>query len=222
MRRCSPGFLILAVPLLFIACRDQKVTSYRIPREKEPEVATSAAAAHAAAGVTTDGSGAAGSAGMPPAGGNMANTAVPTSSGAALIWKAPAHWQSKPASSMRKATFSIPGESGANAELAVTAFPGDVGGEVANVNRWRGQIQLPPLPETDVAAAITRLEANGLKIAVVDMVNAAAGTPTRVLGAWIPYQGSTWFFKLTGPDAVVAKEKPAFIQFINTLTAANP
>ena len=42
---------------------------------------------------------------------------------------------------MRKATYVITGESGATAELAVTAFPGDVGGEVANVGtgaRWSG------------------------------------------------------------------------------------
>ncbi|MDO8544856.1 MAG: hypothetical protein Q7S40_30800 [Opitutaceae bacterium] len=200
------------------------MASYRIPKEKEPEAATSAAAAHAAAGINPDGSapatapGAAGSAG----GGAMANTAVPTASGSGLTWTAPAHWQSKAASAMRKATFTVPGEGGASAELAVTAFPGDVGGEVANVNRWRGQIQLPPLSDADVGAAIMRLEANGLKIAVVDMVNPAAATPTRVLGAWIPHQGSTWFFKLSGPDSVVAKEKNTFIQFLNTIKAPTP
>lgn len=151
----------------------------------------------------------------------MANTAVATASGAALTWTAPAHWQAKPASSMRKGTFVIAGD-GASAELAITAFPGDVGGEVANVNRWRGQIQLPALPEAQVGGTVTRLDANGLKIGYVDMVNTAAGTPVRVLGAWIPYQGSTWFFKLSGPDALVAREKDAFVQFLTTVKPATP
>jgi hypothetical protein len=99
------------------------------------------------------------------------------------------------------------------AELAVTAFPGDVGGEAANVNRWRGQIQLPPLGEAEVAANITRLEANGLNIAVVDL----AGGSTRMLGAIVPFGGATWFFKLLGPDAVVAGERPLFLEFLSTL-----
>lgn len=215
-------FLLLAVPLTFAACRDQKVTSYRIPKEKEPDPASVAAAAHAGAGVTP------GQAGTPapggatqPGGSDMANTAVATASGAALTWTAPGHWQAKPASSMRKGTFVIAGD-GASAELAITAFPGDVGGEVANVNRWRGQIQLPALPEAQVGGTVTRLDANGLKIGYVDMVNTAAGTPVRVLGAWIPHQGSTWFFKLSGPDALVAREKDAFVQFLTTVKPATP
>lgn len=222
MRSRITRLALILVPLAFAACRDQKVTSYRIPKEKEADASAAAAAAHASAGVNPGSASTAAPAGSSNPTGDMANTAVATASGAALTWTAPSHWQSKAGSAMRKATFTMAGEGGANAELAVTAFPGDVGGEVANVNRWRGQIQLPPLGEPEVAGAITRLEANGLKIAFVDMVNTAAATPTRMLGAWVPYQGSTWFFKLTGPDALVAREKAAFVQFLNTVKPASP
>jgi cysteinyl-tRNA synthetase len=40
------------------------------------------------------------------------------------------------------------------AEVAVTVFPGTVGGLTANVNRWRGQIGLPPASEADIQAQI--------------------------------------------------------------------
>jgi hypothetical protein len=218
MRSRSCRILFLAVPLAFSACGDQRVAAYRIPKEKEPD-SPSAAHAHASAGVTPGGG--AGAAAQ-DAGNDMANTAVATAGGAGLTWTAPAHWQSKAASAMRKATFTISGDGGATAELAVTAFPGDVGGEVANVNRWRGQIQLPSAPEAEVGGSITRLEANGLPIAFVELVNPSAAPPVRVLGAWVPFQDSTWFFKLTGPDALVAREKPAFVQFLNTIKADSP
>jgi hypothetical protein len=155
-------------------------------------------------------------------GGTMANTAVPTASGADLAWTAPSHWQAKAGSSMRKGTYMLSGEGGATAELAITAFPGDVGGEVANVNRWRGQIQLPAVSAAEVGAALTRFTASGLNIAVLDIANPSANPPVRILGGMVPYAGSTWFFKLTGADVLVAREKAAFMEFMKTVKPAKP
>jgi hypothetical protein len=137
---------------------------------------------------------------------------------AGLRWSAPAHWESKPASALRKATFVIPGGAGAPAELAVTAFPGAVGGELANVNRWRAQLQLPPIDDAAFAGAVTRFTAHGLPVAVVEFTGGPGGAQ-RLLGAMVPYDGATWFFKLTGPDTVVAAEKTAFMSFLQSLSA---
>jgi hypothetical protein len=52
-------------------------------------------------------------------------------------WQAPAGWQERPGNGMRRASFQIAGADGAQADMAVTVFPGDVGGDLANVNRWR-------------------------------------------------------------------------------------
>ncbi len=216
MRIPFDRLILLALPLALGACGDQQIAAYRIPKEKEPELAPAAAHAHGNSGTTPP---AAGENAAPGMGSGMAGTAVATASGPGLTWVAPAHWQSKAGSAMRKGSYAIPGDGGVMADLAITAFPGDVGGEVANVNRWRGQIQLPPLPEAAVAAAVTRLEHNGLRMGVVDLVSTGAN-PTRVLGAWIPHEGSTWFVKLTGPDGLVAKEKPAFLEFLQTIKPA--
>ena len=154
---------------------------------------------------------------MPPVAADMANTAVRTAGGPDLKWSAPAHWQSLPASGMRKGTFRASGADGAMAELAITAFPGDVGGELANVNRWRGQLQLPPITDAELPATITRLTANGLKIAVVEFTGGTAAAPQRLLGASVPVDGATWFFKFTGPPALIEQEKSAFLAFLQTL-----
>jgi hypothetical protein len=132
-----------------------------------------------------------------------------------LHWTAPTHWQAKPGSALRKATYVMAGAAGTTAELAVSAFPGNVGGELANVNRWRGQLQLPALDEAQLAAAVTRLTVNGLAVAVVDFPSGAQ----RLVGAIVPHGDATWFFKLTGPDDVIAAEKPAFLLFLQTLSA---
>jgi hypothetical protein len=194
---------LCVLPLLWLAaCRDDSVTAYRVPKEKDPEMS---AAAPASAG-TTDG-------------GSMASTAVPTAQGGDLTWKAPADWQTMPAAAMRKATYSISGEGGAKAELSITAFPGDVGGELANINRWRGQIQLPPLAESDLAGTVTRTEQNNLHFAVVDFVGKSPAGPQRILGAIVPANGATWFFKITGPDGLVENQKPTFEAFLKTIAA---
>ncbi|HVU34906.1 MAG TPA: hypothetical protein VHE61_15845 [Opitutaceae bacterium] len=220
--------LLLAGPLALFGCRNPKVAVYQVPKESEaplpnasPDTASAAAAAPAPAAMPP------GMPAMPPmpgaTGGATDPHALQTASGADLAWTAPAAWQSKQGSMMRKATYVIAGENGAApAELAVTAFPGDVGGEVANVNRWRGQVGLPEVPDAAASASIQRLEAHGLKIGVVDVVAAPGANASRLVGAMVPFQGATWFFKLTGPDATVAKAKPAFLEFLQTVKPAAP
>ncbi|MEY2881250.1 MAG: hypothetical protein RLZZ15_3630 [Verrucomicrobiota bacterium] len=215
------------------ACRKAEVASYRTPKETPPAAGAAASAEdpHAGHAHATAAAPAAAPAGAPAAapfapmaaaapGGAMANTAVPTAGGAGLAWAGPSHWQAKPAGGMRKGTFIIPGEGGATAELSITAFPGDVGGDLANVNRWRGQVQLGPIGEADLGAAIQRLERNGLKIGVVDLGGAPGAGAQRILGAIVPFDGGTWFFKLLGPDALVAKEKAAFVAFLDSVKPA--
>lgn len=241
MRHMSAA-LIIAGLVSVTGCKKEEVTSYRVPKEPEP-AASKMPADHVHAGVAKSGAAGAGAqegaagapatpsaaapAGSPPSmaqqgsGSAMANTPVATASGAGLAWKGPNHWQDKGASGMRKGTFAITGEGGATGELAITAFPGDVGGDVANVNRWRGQVGLPAQTPDEVMKSIQRIEANGVKMGVVDMTGKdQAGKPTRLLGAMVPHGGATWFFKLTGPEALLAKEKDAFLAFLKTVKPA--
>lgn len=195
------------------ACRQPKVEAYRVPKDPEPPATASADAASAASPAA-----AAPAAAAPQSA--MANTAVATAAGPGLTWTAPAGWTSKQGSAMRKATYGIKADGATGeAELAITAFPGDVGGELANVNRWRGQIQLPPVGANDLGTVVTRVEHNGLTFAVVDFAGGNAGAQ-RMLGAIVPHAGATWFFKVLGPDAVVAKAKPDFMAFLATVKPA--
>jgi hypothetical protein len=201
-------FALAALLVLPAACRKAEIASYRVPKEKDPQLPFAGGSNPSAGAPSAPSSG----------GGAMANTPVATADGPGLTWTAPAEWKLKPAAAMRKATYGVAGDGG-EAELTITAFPNDVGGEIANFNRWRGQVRLPPLAENDFGASVTRFTANGLSFAVGDFANAQAPASgaQHIVGAIVPFAGSTWFFKLSGPDALVAGAKPAFLEFLKTV-----
>jgi hypothetical protein len=193
-----PVCAALLTLLLAGGCRDREITAYRAPKDPvETPPGPPAGAATA------------------PGAGDMANTAVPTG-GDSLVWTARAQWTAKPASAMRKGSYTVKGDGG-EADLSITAFPGDTGGLLANINRWRGQVSLPPLNPEQLDANREHVDLGALHVDVVDFAGSANGTPTRIVGAIVPTGGETWFFKLMGPDALVAKEKPAFREFLQTV-----
>ncbi|MBI5381096.1 MAG: hypothetical protein HZA31_04280 [Opitutae bacterium] len=228
MRSCSIA-LLAVLTLGITACRKAEVTSYRVPKEAPPS------AAHGAEGAATaklppshppiDGSASASAAGLPPAhppiDGTMpaagaAHAAAPT----ALSWTAPTHWQTKPASAMRRGSYAIRGESDATADLSIIAFPGAAGGLSDNLNRWRGQVGLPPLSAEQLKSETLNVKADsGLEFSVIDVVGETGGKRQRILGAIVPVGSESWFFKMTGPDALVAKEKDQFLAFLKTVKA---
>jgi hypothetical protein len=214
MSRRTSLLAIAAAALLLSACGEEKVAVYRVPKEKDSDMTAGAAQGDAAAPMD------AGSPAAPAAGASMADTAVPTASGADLAWSAPAEWTVKPPAPMRKASYGVPAGSG-QGDLSITAFPGDVGGELANVNRWRGQIGLAPLKPEELDASVSRQQANGLDFTIVELAP-GGGDPDgkAILGAIVPFQGSTWFFKLTGPGTALKSAKPAFIVFLRSVHPA--
>jgi hypothetical protein len=227
-RRFSTQTLVAAA-LLLAGCRDKEVVSYRVPRDSappapQPKMAMGGAASQ---GQLPDG--------HPPIGGASANTAAPSPGGDmanmaaaglpagavsqnnALTWTAPSQWQERAPGSIRKGSYTVPGEGDAKGDLSITAFPGDTGGLHANVNRWRGQIGLAPVSNAEVEKSVQHIDVNGLHIDLVEIVNPAGNPPMRMLGAIVPHQNETWFFKLTGPDVLIASQRETFRSFLNTI-----
>lgn len=205
-----------ALLLLLSGCKDREIVAYRAPKDPPPAAMPPSASMPNSGELPADHPPMSPGAPAPTGGDQMANTAVPTGSDS-LAWTAPATWTAMPTRPMRKATYALKDSSGAEADLSITSFPGDTGGLLANVNRWRGQIALPPLPESQLNAHVEHLDVGSLHIDVVDFLGTVGGKPTRVLGAIVPYRGDTWFFKVTGPDALVATEKAAFLAFLKTI-----
>ena len=227
LHRVSPLLTsgLLATLLLAGGCRDNQVADYRISKEHDASMdsALPGGVPPQAANPVTPPAMAAGPqasapAGMPamPAAGGMAASAVPTASGSGLTWTAPGTWKAKDLGQMRKGSYTVTGADGATADLSITAFPGAVGGDLANINRWRGQISLEPITATELPTASTRLVVGGLSLTVVDLVGTGA-QPQRILAAMVPVDQAMWFFKLTGPDALVTAQKADFLAFLQTI-----
>jgi hypothetical protein len=137
-----------------------------------------------------------------------------------VTWKTPDGWLEQPASSMRVGSFLIKGSNGQTADVSVVPLSGDAGGDLANINRWRGQIQLPPLSDEDLAQQSRTLTSHGRSMRWVDFVSTpkADGSSLKRITATIYKRGDqTWFFKMTGDDAVVHAAQPAFRAFLNSL-----
>ena len=200
----------LSCLVFFAGCRREEVRTYSTSKEQAPTVAPpldKPASAPAPASASTAAS----------ADAAMRSTPVTTASGPGLAWTAPAHWGEGGERPMRKATFVITGEDGTTAELAVTAFPGNVGGNLANVNRWREQLGVKPVSEAELGRLLQNIDVGDLNIDVAELTGPGSPPARRVLGAIVPYQGATWFFKLDGPDALVSREKTIFLSFLQTL-----
>lgn len=209
--------MVVSLVILLTGCKDREITAYRAPKD-----APAAAAMPQSQAVDTNNL----PPGHPPIGGaaspggtdgmaQMANTPVPTAGGSDLTWSAPAAWTPKGGSSMRKGSYAVKRD-GAEADFAITAFPGDTGGLHANINRWRGQVGLPAASPAELDAAVQHFDGQGLHFEVVDL---AGPSGTRMLGAITSFNGNSWFFKLMGPDALVAAEKPAYLEFLKTIKA---
>ena len=129
-------------------------------------------------------------------------------------WAAlPAGWSVGPENSMRKATWIVAGPNGSTAEIAVTVFPGSVGGLAANVNRWRGQVGLPASGPDEIAAS-----AQAGKVGGIDsqrFVMTSADGKTSLDAFMTPKDGATWFFKMKGDAAAVEANAAAFATFLS-------
>lgn len=145
-----------------------------------------------------------------------------------LEWTVPSGWKEKAPSAMRYGSFTISGKGGSEADLSVISLAGDAGGVLANINRWREQLALPPITEALLPKNHTQLEVLGAKVTLVDFTSPADGKKpnTRMLAAILPHGPSTWFFKMTGDAALVEAQKSSFTQFLRTLrftgTSASP
>ena len=137
----------------------------------------------------------------------------------AISLKAPQHWQRQPPAPMRKASFVVQEADGAKVDISVTSFPGESGGLLANINRWRGQLGLDAVDAEQLESTIERRTLAGREFVIVDFANeqAPADKKQRVIGAIVPASDETWFFKMTGSDALTAAQKPAFLEVLKSV-----
>ena len=121
---------------------------------------------------------------------------------------------------MRAASFRVAGKDGKQADVSVIPLPGLAGSDLDNVNRWRGQVGLPGVSEAELAKLAQPVEIAGQSASLYEQAgaNPGSGDKSRILAAITRRDGTAWFFKMTGDDALVAEQKPAFIEFLKSVS----
>ena len=173
--------------LALTACDQAAVKSYTIPKE-QPVVTSEPAEPNP----------------MRP----LPGMAEQAAAAGALQYTVPSGWRQLPASGIRKATLQIE-----DAELSVLVFPGDVGGELANINRWREQIGLAAIEESALATITRELTISQHPASYVDLI----GPEKSIKGAILPFHGRTWFFKLIGPSDSVQANEAGLLEFLDSV-----
>jgi hypothetical protein len=135
-------------------------------------------------------------------------------------WQLPEGWVSQSPGSMVLARFSINGAAG-QAEVTISRFPGDVGGLVPNLNRWRRQVNLGPLSSGDVGDIVTELQVDGNGARLIDMSEPADGQNQGLIAVWDFRSGEdgavSWFYKLQGEFSTVQASRSQFLSFIESI-----
>jgi hypothetical protein len=203
-RSPCPGSVALyacAASLLLAGCRREEVTHARVQR--------SPATADAPAGT--------GMGAMPP--GAQTASAVPAppapAEGEGLRWKLPKGWtQDAKSGGMRYATLkaATPGK----VDVSVVVLPGPAGGELANVNRWRGQIGLAPLDEGALASARKAVKAPAGAVSVYDFTSEGQAK-TRMVAGLLTAGGNSWFVKMVGDAEAVGAARGDFLHILESL-----
>ena len=121
---------------------------------------------------------------------------------------------------MRAASFRVAGKDGKQADVSVIPLPGLAGSDLDNVNRWRGQVGLSAVSEAELAKLVQPVEIAGQSASLYEQAgsNAGSGDKTNILAAITRRDGTAWFFKMTGNDALVTEQKPAFIEFLKSVS----
>jgi len=150
-----------------------------------------------------------GTAAAKPAGPPPATSSAPAASATPPTLDPPTGWTPLPAGQMQIAKYSLPAQGDAKAEVAVSMFSSDTGGPVANIARWRRQLNLPEASEQEIAALGQPLDPSLPGALVADLKN----EQRRMIGAIVPRPSGWWFYKLTGDDAAVSAAREAFLNF---------
>lgn len=128
-------------------------------------------------------------------------------------YKVPGDWKPKAAGQFIKEAF-VAGEGAKQVPVTLSSFGGDAGGLVANINRWRNQVGLEPLPEAGILKEAKSLKISGKLAHYVDLANPK--NDVRILGVILPLATETWFVKMTGPVAAVEAQRGNFEAFVQS------
>jgi hypothetical protein len=127
-------------------------------------------------------------------------------------WEAPAHWERKASTQMRIGNYAVTNEAGQTLDFSITSFPGQVGGILANVNRWLGQVGIDPTDEEGLKQYLSdrTVDQKPAKLVLAESDDQA------LYAAILFHKDRSWFLKLMGDRALAQAEKENFLGLVDS------
>ena len=142
---------------------------------------------------------------------NKENSKITTN----LTWDLPRNWVPSSGHSMRLASFDVPFSNGVG-DLSIVSLSGSSGGLLANVNRWRGQVDLNPISESDILTISTVGESKMGAFRIFRMIN-DSNTQNAIIAAVLPTGEKTFFIKLTASKDGIIELQTVFEKFCSSI-----
>ncbi|MCP4848147.1 MAG: hypothetical protein GY899_09405 [Verrucomicrobiaceae bacterium] len=135
-----------------------------------------------------------------------------------ITYRLPEGWKEMQPTTMRVASFSIPGTGGLDADVSVIPLPGKAGTDLSSLNQWRRQLKLEEVTQID---DLSIRQIGNLKYKVVDISSTEAlingEHKARILVAFTEKADHKWFFKMVGAESVVVRETQNFFSMISSV-----
>ncbi len=153
----------------------------------------------------------------PFAGGGSAAPDLPPSgppSSGGLTYEVPKEWSPAPGNAVSAAAFQVV-EGNKKVEITVSQVGGDW---LSNANRWREQVNLPPMTLDELAKSTAKINTFGTSGDYIEAVGRGDVTsPETILGVRAVVGGDSWFIKLKGDRDLAAREKARFEAFVKSV-----
>lgn len=101
-------------------------------------------------------------------------------------------------------------DGGEKAGITITPAGGN---QLDNVNRWRKQLGLDPVGKDELARNAQQVVVGSQTGQLFEISN----DDLTIFGVIVDVQGQSWFIKLVGNKGLADRERPRFVEFLNSL-----
>jgi len=141
-----------------------------------------------------------------------------------IVWTLPAGWQAvaNPEPSPGRYATLRAGEDPDAPRVEVSVWPdiGMMADPLANLNRWRAQLQLPSIGAdqllTQLDPVVTADQTGGYVADLLSAEPATGGPPRRLVAVMLMRPGHVWFVKVLGPQPAVDTVRDDLLTFVQS------
>ncbi len=115
---------------------------------------------------------------------------------------------------MRRAYFSV---ADGDESVDVTVITLSISEVLDNVNRWRNELGLDPIKESELDQHAESLEIGGESGHWIHRMESPSDPRRATTAAMVSRNGQMWFFKMTGTADLAALQETNFRQFLQSV-----